>query len=171
MQNPHDRLNGKTQPHGIDPSTEAVAARIALGSAADVDLALKAAQAAFENFGKSTVASRVALFERVIEEYKKRFADIAAAISLEMGDPAGFVKTAQAGIGMAHLQTALAVLKNYAFEAQRGATLLRKEPIGVCGFITPWNWPATGPSRSTPPSAPRQPNPASAAPRPATARR
>ena len=109
----------------IDPSTEAVVARIALGSAADVDLAVKAAQAAFETFGKSTVASRVALLERVIEEYKKRFADIAAAISLEMGAPAGLVKTAQAGIGMAHLQTALAVLKNYAFEEQRGATLLR----------------------------------------------
>jgi aldehyde dehydrogenase (NAD+) len=71
----------------------------------------------------------------------KRFADIAAAISTEMGAPAGLAKTAQAGIGVAHLQTALAVLKNYAFEEQRGATLLRKEPIGVCGFITPWNWP------------------------------
>jgi aldehyde dehydrogenase (NAD+) len=133
---------GTLRPHDvIDPSTEAVAARIALGSAADVDLAVKAAQAAFETFGQSTVASRMALLERVIEEYKKRFADIAAAISTEMGAPAGLAKTAQAGIGMAHLQTALAVLKNYAFEEQRGTTLLRKEPIGVCGFITPWNWP------------------------------
>ena len=125
----------------INPSTEAVVARIALGSAADVDSAVKAAQAAFETFGKSSVASRMALLERVIEEYMKRFADIAAAISTEMGAPAGLAKTAQAGIGVAHLQTALAVLKNYAFEEQRGATLLRKEPIGVCGFITPWNWP------------------------------
>ncbi len=71
----------------------------------------------------------------------KRFADIAVAISTEMGAPAGLAKTAQAGIGVAHLKTALAVLKNYAFEEQRGTTLLRKEPIGVCGFITPWNWP------------------------------
>ena len=133
---------GTLRPHDvIDPSTEAVAARIALGSAADVDLAVKAAQAAFETFGQSTVASRIALLERVIEEYKKRFADIASAISIEMGAPAALAKTAQAGIGMAHLQTALAVLKNYAFEEQRGTTLLRKEPIGVCGFITPWNWP------------------------------
>ncbi len=125
----------------VDPSTESVVARIALGSAADVDLAVKAAQTAFETFGKSSVASRTALLERVIAEYKKRFADIAAAISSEMGAPAGLAKTAQAGIGMAHLQTALNVLKDYAFEEQRGATLLRKEPIGVCGFITPWNWP------------------------------
>ena len=125
----------------INPSTEAVVARIALGSAADVDSAVKAAQVAFETFGKSNVASRMALLERVIEEYMKRFADIAVAISTEMGAPAGLAKKAQAGIGVAHLQTALAVLKNYAFEEQRGATLLRKEPIGVCGFITPWNWP------------------------------
>jgi aldehyde dehydrogenase (NAD+) len=125
----------------INPSTEAVVARIALGSAADVDSAVQAAQAAFETFGKSSVASRMALLERVIAEYKKRFADIATAISTEMGAPAGLAKTAQAGIGVAHLQTALAVLKSYSFEEQRGATLLRKEPIGVCGFITPWNWP------------------------------
>jgi len=125
----------------INPSTEDVVARIALGSAADVDSAVQAAQAAFEIFGKSSVASRMALLERVIEEYMKRFADIAVAISTEMGAPAGLAKKAQAGIGVAHLQTALAVLKSYSFEEQRGATLLRKEPIGVCGFITPWNWP------------------------------
>jgi aldehyde dehydrogenase (NAD+) len=125
----------------INPSTEDVVARIALGSAADVDSAVQAAQAAFEIFGKSSVASRMALLERVIEEYMKRFADIAVAISTEMGAPAGLAKKAQAGIGVAHLQTALAVLKSYSFEEQRSATLLRKEPIGVCGFITPWNWP------------------------------
>jgi len=129
-------------PHDvIDPSTEAVVARIALGSAADVDSAVKAARAAFPAFSQTTVAERSALIERVIEEYMKRYADIATAISTEMGAPAGLAKTAQAGIGVAHLKTALAVLKNYAFEEMRGTTLLRKEPIGVCGFITPWNWP------------------------------
>ena len=125
----------------IDPSTEAAVARIALGSAADVDLAVKAAQAAFPAFSQTSVAERSALLERVIEEYMKRYADIAAAISTEMGAPAALAKAGQAGIGVAHLKTALAVLKNYAFEEQRGTTLLRKEPIGVCGFITPWNWP------------------------------
>ena len=92
----------------IDPSTEAVAARIALGSAADVDRAVKAAQTAFESFGQTSVATRVALLERVIEAYMKRFADIAAAISTEMGAPAALAKTAQAGIGVGHLKTALA---------------------------------------------------------------
>ncbi|QCB47033.1 aldehyde dehydrogenase family protein [Hydrogenophaga sp. PAMC20947] len=125
----------------VDPSTEAVVARIALGSAADVDTAVKAAQAAFTSFSQTTVAERSALLERVIEEYMKRYADIAAAISMEMGAPAALAKTGQAGIGVAHLKTALAVLKSYAFEEVRGTTLLRKEPIGVCGFITPWNWP------------------------------
>ena len=125
----------------IDPSTEAAVARIALGSAADVDAAVKAAQAAFPAFSQTTVAERSALLERVIEEYMKRYADIAAAISMEMGAPAGLAKAGQAGIGVAHLKTALAVLKSYTFEEQRGSTLLRKEPIGVCGFITPWNWP------------------------------
>jgi aldehyde dehydrogenase (NAD+) len=130
------------RPHDvIDPSTEAVAARIALGSAADVDVAVKAAQAAFAAYSQTSVEERVALLERVIEQYMKRFADIASAISVEMGAPAGLAKSAQAGIGVAHLKTALAVLKNYAFEEPRGTTLLRKEPIGVCGFITPWNWP------------------------------
>jgi aldehyde dehydrogenase (NAD+) len=130
------------RPHDvIDPSTEAVAARIALGSAADVDVAVKAAQAAFVTYSQTSVEERVALLERVIEQYMKRFADIASAISVEMGAPAGLAKSAQAGIGVAHLKTALAVLKNYAFEEPRGTTLLRKEPIGVCGFITPWNWP------------------------------
>jgi aldehyde dehydrogenase (NAD+) len=125
----------------IDPSTETAVARIALGSAADVDAAVKAAQAAFPAFSQTTVAERAALLERVIEEYMKRYADIAAAISTEMGAPAALAKAGQAGIGVAHLKTALAVLKNYVFEEQRGTTLLRKEPIGVCGFITPWNWP------------------------------
>ena len=135
---PQDTL----RPHDvIDPSTETVVARIALGSAADVDSAVKAARAAFPAFSQTTVAERSALIERVIEEYMKRFADIAAAISTEMGAPAGLAKTAQAGIGVAHLKTALAVLKTYAFEELRGTTLLRKEAIGVCGFITPWNWP------------------------------
>ncbi|MEZ5704582.1 MAG: aldehyde dehydrogenase family protein [Burkholderiaceae bacterium] len=130
------------RPHDvIDPSTEAVAARIALGSAADVDAAVKAAQTAFATYSQTTVQERVALLERVVEEYMKRFADIASAISVEMGAPAGLAKSAQAGIGLAHVKTALAVLKNYAFEEPRGTTLLRKEPIGVCGFITPWNWP------------------------------
>ncbi len=126
----------------INPATEGVAGRISLGSAVDVDRAVKAARKAFATFSQTTREERVALLERIIVEYQKRYADMAAAITEEMGAPAALAQKAQAAMGIAHLQTALAVLKNYHFEEQRGTTLIVKEPIGVCGFITPWNWPA-----------------------------
>ncbi|MBP6902388.1 MAG: aldehyde dehydrogenase family protein [Burkholderiaceae bacterium] len=125
----------------INPATEGLAGRIALGSAVDVDRAVQAARRAFESYSQTSVAERTALLERVIAEYKNRYADMAAAITEEMGAPAVLANKAQAAMGLAHLQTALAVLKDYRFEEQRGSTLIRKEPIGVCGFITPWNWP------------------------------
>jgi aldehyde dehydrogenase (NAD+) len=126
----------------INPATEQPAGRISLGSAADVDRAAKAARAAFAGYSQTSVAERVALLEAVIAEYKKRYADMAAAITEEMGAPKALSEKAQAAMGLGHLQAALAVLKDYRFEEQRGSTLVRKEPIGVCGFITPWNWPA-----------------------------
>ncbi len=125
----------------INPATEAVAGRISMGSAADVDKAVKAARAAFETWSQSSVDERVALFERLIEEYKKRYADMAAAITEEMGAPAMLSQKAQAAMGIGHLQSALSVLKNYHFSEPRGTTMIVKEPIGVCGLITPWNWP------------------------------
>ncbi len=125
----------------INPATEQSAGRISMGSAADVDLAVKAARAAFASYSQTSVAERVALLERVIAEYQKRYADMAAAITEEMGAPVMLAQKAQAAMGVAHLQSALAVLKHYAFEELRGTTLVRKEPIGVCGLITPWNWP------------------------------
>ncbi len=125
----------------INPATEAVAGRISMGSAADVDKAVKAARAAFETWSQSSVDERVALFERLIEEYKKRYADMAAAITEEMGAPAMLSQKAQAAMGIGHLQSALGVLKTYHFREERGTTLIVKEPIGVCGLITPWNWP------------------------------
>ena len=125
----------------INPATEAVAGRISMGSAADVDKAVKAARAAFETWSQSSVEERIALFERLIEEYKKRYADMAAAITEEMGAPAVLSQKAQAAMGIGHLQSALGVLKNYHFTEPRGTTMIVKEPIGVCGLITPWNWP------------------------------
>jgi aldehyde dehydrogenase (NAD+) len=125
----------------INPATEGVAGHISMGSAADVDKAVKAARAAFETWSRTSVDERVALFEKLIEEYKKRYADMAAAISEEMGAPALLSQKAQAAMGVGHLQSALGVLKNYKFQEQRGTTMLVKEPIGVCGLITPWNWP------------------------------
>ena len=125
----------------INPATEAVAGCISMGSAADVDRAVKAARAAFARYSQTSVADRVALLERVIAEYKLRYADMAAAITEEMGAPAVLAQKAQAAMGMAHLQTALEVLRGYAFQELRGTTMLVKEPIGVCALITPWNWP------------------------------
>jgi aldehyde dehydrogenase (NAD+) len=125
----------------INPATEAVAGRISMGSAADVDKAVKAARAAFETWSQSSLDERIALFERLIEEYKKRYADMAAAITEEMGAPAVLSQKAQAAMGIGHLQSALGVLKNYHFTEARGTTMIVKEPIGVCGLITPWNWP------------------------------
>ena len=125
----------------INPATEAVAGRISMGSAADVDAAVRAARAAFASYSQTTVAERIALLEAIISEYKKRYADMAAAITEEMGAPAMLAQKAQAAMGVGHLTTALNVLKDYHFSETKGTTLLVKEPIGVCGLITPWNWP------------------------------
>jgi aldehyde dehydrogenase (NAD+) len=125
----------------IDPATEQVAGRISLGSAADVDRAVQAARKAFVSFSQTTREERLALLERVLAEYQKRFGDVAQAITEEMGAPAWLAEKAQAAIGVGHLQTTMRVLREYKFEEERGSTLIAKEPIGVCGFITPWNWP------------------------------
>ena len=125
----------------INPATEAVAGHISMGSAADVDRAVKAARRAFEAYSQTSVADRIALLEAILAEYQRRYADMAAAITEEMGAPVALAQKAQAALGPAHVQAALAVLKDYRFEELRGTTLIRKEPIGVCGLITPWNWP------------------------------
>ncbi len=125
----------------INPATEQSAGRISLGNAADVDAAVKAARAAFASYSQTTLAERVALLERIVSEYQKRQADMAAAITEEMGAPVALAQKAQAVMGLAHVQAALAVLKDYRFQELRGSTMLVKEPIGVCAFITPWNWP------------------------------
>ncbi len=125
----------------INPATEAVAGHISMGSAADVDEAVKAAQKAFVTFSQTTREERIDLLERIVAEYQKRYADMAAAITEEMGAPGWLSQRAQAAMGIGHVQTAIEVLKSYKFEELRGTTLIAKEPIGVCGFITPWNWP------------------------------
>ncbi|MGR4866663.1 aldehyde dehydrogenase family protein [Caulobacter sp. LARHSG274] len=125
----------------INPATEQVAGRVTLGTAEDVDLAVRAARKAFASFSRTSREERVDLLERIVVEYQKRFEDMAKAITEEMGAPSWLAQRAQAAMGLAHVQTALQVLKDYRFEEDRGATRLVKEPIGVCAFITPWNWP------------------------------
>jgi aldehyde dehydrogenase (NAD+) len=125
----------------INPATEQAVARISLGSAADVDRAIRAARAAFTTYSRTSKEERIALLERIIEAYQARYDDIAKAISMEMGAPAYLATKAQAATGLGHLKQMIAVLKEYEFEHMQGRTRIIREPIGVCGFITPWNWP------------------------------
>jgi aldehyde dehydrogenase (NAD+) len=125
----------------INPANEEVAGHISMGSAADVDKAAKAARKAFATWSLTTREERLEVLGRILAEYQKRYGDVAAAITEEMGAPASLSQNAQAAIGIGHLSTAMAVLKDYKFEEDRGPTRIVKEPIGVCGFITPWNWP------------------------------
>ncbi len=124
-----------------NPATEAVCGHVAAGSAADVDAAVMAAREAFASWSKTSREERLSVFERIAQEYEKRMPDIAVAISEEMGAPAALAGGFQVGLGSGHLATAIEVLKNYVFEEQKGGSLIVKEPIGVCGLITPWNWP------------------------------
>ncbi len=126
----------------INPATEEAFATISLGSAADVDDAVAAARRAFPGFSQTTREERLDLLTRILGIYQQHYEEMAETISREMGAPLQLSKTAQAAAPMAHLATILEVLRTYEFERERGTTLLRREPIGVCGFITPWNWPA-----------------------------
>ena len=125
----------------IDPSTEAVVDRIALGDADDVDRAVAAARAALPSYAATDARERLALLRRILAIYERRYEEFAQAIRLEMGSPITFARTGQAVRGRVHLNALIEVLERFAFEERRGATLVRLEPIGVCGLITPWNWP------------------------------
>ena len=125
----------------INPATEEPIARISMGSAADVNKAVAAARAAFPSYSTTSKKERIELLEAIIETYKKRYPEIAAAITSEMGAPKGLSMNAQAAMGVAHFATNLELLKNYEFETDKGTSRIVREPVGVCGFITPWNWP------------------------------
>ncbi|RIY02048.1 aldehyde dehydrogenase family protein [Aureimonas flava] len=125
----------------IDPSTEEAYAEIALGGAADVDRAVAAARRAFPAFSRTTRAERLALMRRLLAVYESRLPEMAEAISREMGAPRPFALASQAAIGTAHLARMIETLESFEFEQRRGATMVVREPIGVVGMITPWNWP------------------------------
>jgi aldehyde dehydrogenase (NAD+) len=125
----------------IDPSTEEAFAKIAAGGPKDVDRAVAAAQAAFPAFARTTAKERLQLLETILAEYVKRRDDIAATLSQEMGAPLEFARERQAATGSNHLNRMIEVLKHYQFEELQGTTLIAREPIGVVGLITPWNWP------------------------------
>lgn len=125
----------------IDPSTEEAYTQIALGSAADVDRAVAAARRAFPSFAATSREERLALLQRILEIFRTRREEFAQAISREMGAPITLARNAQAAVGPLHLESQIAILRDYAFEELHGGTLIAREPIGVCGLITPWNWP------------------------------
>ena len=141
-------INGKwIEPTGrstldvINPATEKAFATISLGNSDDVDSAAKAAKSAFDSWSNSSIEERKEIISNIIGGLKSRSDEMATAISSEMGAPMGLSKTAQVGSGLGHFMNVLSILENFEFEEIRGTTKIVKEPAGVCGFITPWNWP------------------------------
>jgi aldehyde dehydrogenase (NAD+) len=125
----------------INPTTEAPIGSVSLGSEADVDRAVVAARAAFGSFRRWTKAERIELFESIINTYSKRTADIAELVTAEMGAPAGFARTFHAEGTIKTLTSAMETLRAYEFETRLNQALVVREPIGVCGLISPWNVP------------------------------
>src|SRR5271168_2215531 len=125
----------------INPAIEEQIGTISLGTAVDVDRAVSAAKRAFESYSETTVEQRLALLQRIIAVYQSHMDEMAETISQEMGAPLWLAKAAQAPAGLAHFVEIVKVLEHFQFEESKGSTLLRKEAVGVCGLITPWNWP------------------------------
>ena len=125
----------------INPATEEQIGTISLGGAGDVARAVMAARRAFTSYSLTTVPERMALIDRVIAAYKRRQGDLAQAISAEMGAPLAFAKRSQSALGIGHLTTIRQVLESYRFSEDRDGLRLVREAVGVCGLITPWNWP------------------------------
>ncbi len=124
-----------------NPATEEVSGRISVGSVADINKAVAAARNAFASWSLTSVNDRLDLLQAIEAEYKARGSEIGEAVMVEMGAPSSLAQGFHTFLGLGHLQTAIAVLKEFKFEEMRGNTMIRHEPIGVCGLITPWNWP------------------------------
>tara|TARA_B100000161_G_scaffold37781_1_gene22518 strand:- start:126 stop:1544 length:1419 start_codon:yes stop_codon:yes gene_type:complete len=125
----------------INPATEEEIGIVALGSTIDVDKAVYSARKAFSVSSKLSKKDRLDILETIRENYKKRYRDVSEAIRLEMGAPVKLAEGAQTATGLGHLKTAMHVLEKHEFEYKHEDYIVREEPIGVCGLITPWNWP------------------------------
>jgi aldehyde dehydrogenase (NAD+) len=125
----------------INPATEEVAGQISLGSRADVDRAVAAARRAFATFSQSSRDERLNLLRRIIDGFEACSGELARAMTAEMGSPITFSNEVQTVNALTHFREMVSVLESYEFERFMGGTLIRREPIGVCGLITPWNWP------------------------------
>jgi len=125
----------------INPATEQSIGKVADGTAQDLERAVAAARAAFEEFSQWTVAQRLDLFDRIIDAYQARYDDLVTAVTAEMGAPTRLSREAQVASGLEHLQVTRAALETMELERVLGTTRILLEPVGVCGLITPWNWP------------------------------
>ncbi|MEM7058009.1 MAG: aldehyde dehydrogenase family protein, partial [Pseudomonadota bacterium] len=129
----------------IDPATENPCAVISLGGQADTDAAVEAARRAFPGWASTPLTDRIALVERILECYNARAEDLSQAMSLEMGAPIDLSREQQTPLGTSHIKAFLRAAKNFTLQEPLGphapTTQIRHEPIGVCGLITPWNWP------------------------------
>ena len=125
----------------FNPATGEVESKVALASTSDVDKAVEAASNAFDSFSQTSVEERLAILGKIVEVYQSKYDEIAETISMEMGAPLSLSKAAQAATGLGHFAQAIEILQGFEWEETKGKTLLRKEPIGVVGMITPWNWP------------------------------
>ena len=125
----------------VDPATEAVIGSIAAGTAEDVDKAVAAASKAFATFPATPVEERRALLQRIAGLMESRAEELAFAMTAEMGTAIGFARSSQVPLAIAHLRAMAEVLDGYDFLVRKGTTAIVREPIGVCGLITPWNWP------------------------------
>lgn len=125
----------------INPATEQPIGSLAMGNVEDAHRAVAAARAAFGGWAATSREERKRLLTRLLERYNAASDEMAALMTTEMGVASSFSRNAQIALGRAHLETAIRVLGDFAFNEQRGETLLSREPIGVCALITPWNWP------------------------------
>jgi len=132
---------GRTTMGVENPATEETVAEVALGSAADADRAVAAARAAFPRFTTTPVAKRIALLKRILEVYNAREDDFVEAMSLEMGAPLSWARSAQFWAGQVHIESTITAAEAFPWEEMRGTTRIIREGIGVCALITPWNWP------------------------------
>jgi aldehyde dehydrogenase (NAD+) len=125
----------------VNPATEETFARISLGSRQDVDRAARAARRAFVTYSQTSVEERLSWLGKIIEGFRARLPELARTMTLEMGSPITFATERQATVALFHFEEAARVLARYQFEERTEAGIIRREPIGVCGLITPWNWP------------------------------
>ncbi|APH71616.1 aldehyde dehydrogenase family protein [Aquibium oceanicum] len=125
----------------VNPATEEEIGRVSLGTAADVDRAASAARRAFASWSETSREERLAILGRIVEGFRARLPELARLMTMEMGAPITFSTERQATVALFHFEEAVRVLSRYEFERPEGVGIVRREPIGVCGLITPWNWP------------------------------